>query len=203
MSTKYDTVASNEVIKTTVQALKNNGFTVEVVGDKATAKDLVLSLIPKGSEVFTNTSLTLDETSIAEELNGENYVSARNEMLALYGNPEKKKQMKQIAGTPDFALGSVHAITEDGKLMIASATGSQLPGEAYGSDKVIFVVGAQKLVKDLTDGIKRIEEHAVPLEDVRAQAAYGINTAFHKLLVINGEVPGRITVVIVKENIGF
>jgi hypothetical protein len=87
--------------------------------------------------------------------------------------------------------------------MIASASGSQFPGEAFGSDKVIFVVGAQKLVKDLAAGLKRIEEHSVPLEDERAQAAYGAGTKFAKLLVINTDAPGRITVVIIKENIGF
>jgi hypothetical protein len=124
-------------------------------------------------------------------------------MMALYGDPTKKKEMKQITAAPDFALGSVHALTQDGKLMIASMTGSQFPGEAYGSDKVIFVVGAQKIVKDLAAGITRIEEHAVSLEDERAQAAYGINTAFNKLLVINSDAPGRITVVIIKESIGF
>ena len=203
MDTEYTKIASDEQIEATVQALKANGFAVEVVVDKQAAKDLIIGMIPKGSDVFTNTSVTLDESGISEVLNGSDYVSARNNMMALYGDPSKKKEMKQIGGTPDFALGSVHALTQDGKLMIASATGSQIPGEAYGSDTVIFAVGAQKIVKDLSAGIRRIEDHVVALEDVRAQAAYGVNTAFNKLLVINSEAPGRIAVVIIKENIGY
>jgi len=203
MGTQYTKVASDEAVDTTVEALKRNGFAVEVFETKEEAKDAVLSLIPKGSEVFTNTSVTLDESGIGEVVNGADYVSARNKMMSLYGDPGKKKEMKQVAGTPDFSLGSVHALTQDGKLLIASASGSQFPGEAFGSDTVIFVVGAQKIVKDLPEGIKRIEEHAVPLENERALAAYGINTAFNKLLVINSEAPGRITVIIIKETIGF
>jgi hypothetical protein len=201
--TQYTKLASDEIINTTVEALKSNGFTVDVFATKEEAKEAVLSIIPKGSEVFTNTSVTLDESGIGEIVNGADYASARNKMLALAADPGKKKEMKQAAGTPDFALGSVHALTQDGKLLIASASGSQFPGEAFGSDKVIFVVGAQKIVKGLPEGLKRIEEHAVPLEDERALAAYGMNTAFNKLLVINSDAPGRITVIIIKENIGF
>ena len=200
---KYTTIASDELIGTTVKALKGNGFEVRVSQNTAEAKAAVLSLIPLGSEVFTNTSITLDQAGIAEDLNRPEYVSARKKMMALYGDPKNKKEMKQVAGTPEYAIGSAHAITMDGQIMVASATGSQIASEAYGADKVIFVVGAQKLVKDLAAGVKRIQEHSVPLEDERAQAAYGGHTAFNKLLVINGDMPGRITVVIVKENIGF
>jgi len=203
MADEYTKIASDEVIDATVKALKDNSFDALVVENKEAAKEAVLKLIPKGTEVFTNTSVTLDETGISEVVNGSDYISARNKMMELYADPSKKKEMKQIASAPDYALGSVHALTQDGKLMIASASGSQFPGEAFGSDKVIFVVGAQKLVKDLAAGLKRVEEHSVPLEDKRAQAAYGAGTKFAKLLVLNADAPGRITVVIVKESIGF
>ena len=204
MADQYTSIASDEVIENAVKALNDNGFNAQVVESKEAAKDLVLSLVPKGSEVFTNTSVTLDEIGISEALNGADYVSARDKMMALYAEPAKKKEMKRIASASDYVLGSVHAVTEDGKLMIASASGSQLPGEAYGADKVIFVVGAQKLVKNLATGLERIEEHVVPLEDTRAQAAYGSRTNFAKLLVLNAEVvPERTTVVVVKENVGF
>ena len=203
MSTVYDQLATEADLAATVEALAKNGFDVKVFETKEEAKEAVIAMVPKGSEVFTATSVTLDETGIAEVLNGDDYVSLRNQMTALWGQEDKKKEMKKIVAAPDYMLNSVHAITRDGKLMIASATGSQLPNDAYGADKVIFVVGAKKLVTDIADGIKRIEEHSVPLEDVRAQAAYGIHTNFRKLLVLNNEVPGRITVVIIKENLGY
>lgn len=203
MTTTYDQLASEANLTTTIEALTKNGFDAHVFDTKEEAKEAVISMVPKGSEVFTGTSVTLDDTGIAEVLNGPDYVSLRNKMNALWGQEDKKKDMKRMAAAPDVMVNSVHAITRDGKLMIASATGSQLPNDAYGADKVIFVVGAQKLVTDVADGIKRIEEHSVPLEDVRAQAAYGIHTNFRKLLIINNEVAGRISVVIIKEKLGY
>lgn len=203
MSTVYDQLADESVIATTVEALTKNGFDVHVFDTKEEAKKAVIAMVPKGSEVFTGTSVTLDETGIGEVLNGPDYVSLRNQMMALWGQEDKKKDMKRMVAAPDIMLNSVHAITRDGKLMIASATGSQLPNDAFGADRVIFVVGAQKIVKDIAGGIKRIEEYSVPLEDVRAQAAYGVHTNFRKLLILNNEVPGRISVVLIKENLGY
>jgi YkgG family uncharacterized protein len=70
-------------------------------------------------------------------------------------------------------LGSVHAITRDGALFIASASGSQLASYVWGAASVIFVVGAQKLVPDAETARRRIFEHSLKLEDARAYAAYG------------------------------
>ncbi len=205
MKSDYSTVATDEVINQTVEALEANGFKTLVVENKVDAKKCVLDLIPKGSDAFTNTSVTLDETGISEAINNSgDYISVRNKMMEMWGDPEKKKEMTKLASTPTYTLGSVHALSSDGKLMVASASGSQIPGESFGSEHVIFVVGAQKIVKDLADGISRIEKHVVPQEDKRALAAYGSNTSFSKLLVLNKEpIKDRTTVVILKESIGY
>ena len=101
-------------------------------------------------------------------------------------------------------LGSVHAVTESGALMTASMSGSQLGPYASGAGRVILVVGTQKIVSDLDEGLRRINEYSLPLEDARAQAAYGIRSAVNKVLIINREiVPERITVVLVDEVLGF
>jgi hypothetical protein len=199
----YGTVASDERIAKTLEALKANNFDATVVDDLASAKNTVLSQIEDNARVFTGTSATLQEAGLDEALNDSPYRSVRNAYMAFYGQEDKAVEMKQIGSAADVAVSSVHAITEDGKLLIASASGSQLPAEAYGATKVIFVVGAQKLVKDLADGIRRIEEYSVPREDKRALAAYGVNTSFNKLLVFNKEAPGRVSVVIVRENVGY
>ena len=102
------------------------------------------------------------------------------------------QQMKAIGGQPDYALGSVHAITRDGTLVIASASGSQLASYAWGAANVIFVVGAQKLVPTLAAAHERIYQHSLPLEDARAQAAYGQHSQVGKILEIHTELPGRI-----------
>jgi L-lactate utilization protein LutC len=176
---------------------------VEVVDDLDAAREAVLARIPEGSSVMTNTSVTLQETGIATAIDeGGRYDSARNEMLALDFETQLQ-EMKAIAGQPDYALGSVHALTRDGTLVIASASGSQLASYAWGARNVIFVVGAQKLVPDLEAARERIVEHSLKLEDARAYAAYGQNSYIGKMLEIHQEMPGRIHVVLIRQSVGY
>jgi hypothetical protein len=152
---------------------------------------------------MTNTSLTLQEAGIAAAIDeGERYESARNRMMAL-DFATQLQEMKAIAGQPDFALGSVHAVTPDGTLVIASASGSQLASYVWGARNVIFVVGAQKLVRSAEEARERIVEHSLPLEDARAYSVYGQNSRIGKILEIHEENPGRIHVVLVRQSVGF
>ena len=113
-------------------------------------------------------------------------------------------EIRRLSSAPDVMLGSVHAVTETGSLVAASMSGSQLGPYATGAGRVILVVGTQKIVPNLEEGLRRIDEYAFPLEDARAQAAYGIHSGVNKVLVINREfMPGRITVVLVDEVLGF
>jgi len=113
------------------------------------------------------------------------------------------QQMKAISGQPDFALGSVHAITRDGTLVIASASGSQFAALAWGAASVILVAGAQKLVPTLQNAHERIYQHSLILEDARAQAAYGRHSLVGKVLEIHQEMPGRIHIVLVRHPVGY
>ena len=113
------------------------------------------------------------------------------------------QEMKTIGGQPDYALGSVHAITREGTLVIASASGSQLASYAWGAANVIFVVGTQKLVATLDAARERIHQHSLILEDARAIAAYGQHSFVGKILEIHQELPGRIHVVLIRQPVGF
>lgn len=202
----YKTAANDERISKVAEALQANSFEVSVVDDAAAAKQTVLEMIESGKKVLTGTSETLVKSGLDEALNSEPYESVRNDFMQYYGQAENALKMKQIGSAAEVYVGSAHALTEDGKVLVASASGSQLPALAYGAQKVILVVGAQKLAKDLADGINRIEQHTVPLEDKRAQEAYGAGTNFAKLLVLNnsgGGAADRFHVVIVKEAIGY
>ena len=202
-SDRFSTLPDNQTIAATVVALEEHGFSVEVVDDFDAARAAVLALIPEGSSVMTNTSVTLQETGIADSIDdGGPYESARNRMLAL-DYATQLPEMKAIGGQPDYALGSVHAITEGGTLVIASASGSQLASYAWGAANVIFVVGAQKLVPDLEVARERINEYTLKLEDARAYAAYGQNSFVGKVLEIHQELPGRIHVVLIRQAVGF
>ena len=201
---RFTTLPDEHALQATVVALEEHGFSVEVVGDPGAARAAVLARIPDGSSVMTNTSVTLAETGIADAINdgGGRWESARNAMFAL-DFATQAQQMKAIGGQPDYALGSVHAITRDGTLAIASASGSQLASYAWGAANVIFVVGAHKLVPTLEAAHQRIYQHSLPLEDARAQAAYGQHSQVGKILEIHQEPPGRIHIVLVRQQVGF
>ncbi|MFJ8729022.1 LUD domain-containing protein [Streptomyces bauhiniae] len=201
---RFTTLPDEQTLAATVAALEEHGFGVEVVDDFEAARLSVLKRIPHGSHVMTNTSVTLQETGIDAAVNDPDgpYVSARNKMMTLDFQTQQQ-EMKAIAGQADYALGSVHAITADGTVVIASATGSQLAAYAWGAPNVILVAGTQKLVPSLQAAHERIVEHSLKLEDVRAQAAYGQRSYIGKLLEIRQEQPGRIHLVLIRQNVGF
>jgi acyl-CoA hydrolase len=202
-SDRFTTLPDDQTLKATVVALEEHGFSVEVVDDLDAARAAVLALIPAGAAVMTNTSVTLQETGIEDAINkGGLYDSARNKMFAL-DFATQAQEMKAIGGQPDYALGSVHAVSRDGTLVIASASGSQLASYAWGAANVIFVVGAQKLVPNLEVARERIYSHSLKLEDARAYAAYGQNSSVGKILEIHQEQPGRIHVVLIRKVVGF
>jgi len=202
-SDRFTTLPGEQELAATVLALEEHGFSTEVVDSLDAARAAVLARIPEGSSVMTNTSVTLDDTGISEAINESGrYESARKKMFAL-DFATQAQQMKAIGGQPDYALGSVHAVTRDGTLVIASASGSQLASYAWGAANVIFVVGAQKLVPTLAAAHERIYQHSLPLEDARAQAAYGQHSQVGKILEIHTELPGRIHIVLIRQQVGF
>ena len=199
----WDQLADIQTVKHYIQALKTNGIDAKLVEVKK-VKEKVLSFIPKGAEVMTNTSVTLTDLGIDVAINQSgNYNAIRDKLYAMDRKTQGQERNK-LGAAPQFSLGSVHAVTQDGKVLIASNSGSQLPQYAYGAGKVIWVVGTQKIVKDTDEGIKRIYEYCLPLESQRAQKAYGVTSGVSKLLIINKEkVPGRITLIFVNKKLGF
>jgi hypothetical protein len=202
-SNRFAVLPDDETLAETVVGLKAHGLSVEVVDDFDAARHVILARIPEGSSVMTYPSVTLEETGIAPAIDdGGPYDSARTKVAAL-DRATQLREIKAIMVLAEFALGSVHAITRDGTLVIASALGSQLASYAWGADNVIFIVGAQKLVPDLAEAHKRIYEHSFKLEDARALEAYGKNSRVGKILEIHQEDAGRIHLVLIRREIGF
>ena len=200
---RFTTLADEQTLASAATALEEHGFSAEIVDDLNAAREAVLARIPPGSSVMTNTSVTLTDTGIADAINGGGpFESARNAMFAL-DFATQAQEMKAIGGQPDYALGSVHAVTRDGTLVIASASGSQLASYAWGAANVIFVVGAQKLVPTLEAARERIYQHSLVLEDARAIAAYGQHSSVGKILEIHQDLPGRIVIVLIRQVVGF
>ncbi len=200
---KWATIPAMTTIKKTIASLKENGMEAMVVNSEEEAKQKALELIPEGSEVMTMTSKTLEAIGLVETFNDSTKYNAVRSKLMTDGNAPHEK--KRLGAAPEYTIGSVHAVTEDGHVFIASNTGSQLAAYVYGADIVVWVVGTQKIVKDDEEAKKRIYEYTLPLESKRAHEAYGIpGSAVNKFLIINKEVqPGRITLIFINENLGF
>ncbi|MFO0863031.1 MAG: LUD domain-containing protein [Candidatus Saccharibacteria bacterium] len=200
----YSKAVSKEEIKKAIKSLQSHGIGAELFETSEAATQKIVHIVPKDAEVFTMSSATLDESGLADIFNSDAYSSVRNNLMTLDREKDSKK-MRKLGTAPDYAIGSVHAITQDGKLVIVSNTGSQLPAYAYGAEKVIFVVGAQKIVKDLPEAMERIEKYTLPLESKRVQKAYGMpESAIRKWLIIDSEIdPQRIQVLIINQNIGY
>ena len=185
-------------------ALAARGFTVEILDDAAAARSRVADLLPEGASVFTAASETLRLSGIEEDINRSGRYQAVKPRVLAIDRATGADELRRLLASPDVVVGSVAALTEAGSLVVASASGSQLPSYAGGAARAIFVVGAQKVVPDLATALRRIEEHALPLESARAQVVYGQPSAVNRLLVLNAEPhPGRATVLLLREAIGY
>lgn len=201
---QYSKLAGDESIQKAIAALKANGIDAAVAATGEEARKKVFTLIPKGAEIMTMTSQTLEALGIAKELTESGNYNPVRKKFAELDKTKDGSQIQKLGAGPDYAIGSVHAVTEDGKLLIASATGSQLPAYAYGAQHVIWVVGAQKIVPDMNEAWKRLEEYTFPLENERSKKAYGQGSGINKVLIVNKEVnPNRLHLILVKENVGF
>lgn len=203
-STSFTEPASAERLERAAGALRDHGFVVEVLDDAAAARARVADLLPAGASVFTGASETLRLSGIEHDVaTSGRYDAVRARGLAL-DRVTQRGEIWRLMATPDVVLGSVHAVTETGSLVVASATGSQLVGYVGGAARAIWVVGAQKVVPDLPAALRRVEEHCLPLENDRALRAYGAPSAVNRLLVLNAEPePGRGTVLLLREAVGF
>ena len=197
--------ADDATIERTAAALEAKGYVVHVAEDAASAKDLIIGLLPEGAEVNQGASETLEELGVTDVIeNSGRFDPIRARTRAMDRNtPEGVRAMRKLGGTPDYFLVSAHALVEDGTLVLASTTGSQLGPVAFGAGEVIFAIGAQKIVPDLATAFRRIEQRSLPLEHARMQKLYGVNSSINKLLIVNKEFrPGRFTIVLIKEPIG-
>ncbi|MBD0424709.1 LUD domain-containing protein [Streptomyces sp. TRM S81-3] len=185
-------------------ALRANGFAAEILDDAAEARARIKDLIPEGAGVLTGASETLRLSGIDEDINsGGQYDAIKPRILAI-DRATGADEIRRLVAGPDYVVNSVAAVTETGSLVLASGSGSQLPANAGGAAHAVWIVGAQKVVPDLSTALRRIEEHALPLENARAQAVYGVPSAVNRLLILNAEPrPGRGTVLLLREAIGY
>lgn len=204
---EFDKLASTKTVEKTKKALKEKGYQVFVVDRGSDALEKIKSLIPSGASVMNGSSVSLETIGYQDYLkNGNGGWVDLHKKVDAESDPQKRSEVRKEATISDFYLGSVHALTTDGQMIIASNTGSQLPSIAYNSTNLIFVIGTQKIVTDLETGMKRLEEYVYPLEDKHMQSLYGIGTNLSKVLIFKKEnfiSKREINIILVKEILGF
>lgn len=200
-------LASRETLEKVVTALKANHFEAMIVPNKSAALAYITSRIPKGASVMNGSSETLREIGFIEYLKGDTHGwNNLHHAILQETDPEKQALLRRQSVVSDFYVGSVHALSETGELVIASNTGSQLPHLAFTSPNSILVVGAQKIRPTLTDALTRVEVEVVPLEDARMHSAYGFGTTYAKTLILRKENPSlgrKVEILLVEEALGF
>jgi hypothetical protein len=201
---EFAQVSSPDRIAAVAEVLEHNGIRAFVVQSGDEARQTVASLIPEGAEVFNNTSRTLESIGVADDIERSGRYQPLRVRLFQMDREMQARELRTLAASPDYVVGSVHAVTEGGSLLFASASGSQLGPIVAGAEHVIFVIGGQKIVADLDTGIRRLYEYSFPLEDRRAREAYGVPSGVNNILIINRAVAAdRITAILVHEALGF
>lgn len=197
-------LASDSTIEKTADALKKRGMDVTIANSKDDARKMVLALVPKGAEVMHVSSTTLGEIGITKDLVESGEYDELGKKIRTISDEKERNILRKRTLSPDYVVGSVQAVTEDGQVIVVSATGSQIPPYVYGASNVIWVVGTQKIVKNLDEAFKRVYEYVLPLESERIRKAYGMpGSSVNKILIYEREKPGRIKLIFVKDKLGF
>jgi acyl-CoA hydrolase len=195
--------APEATIRRVADKLRANNIEVLVVDTGDEARDAILERVPEDSEVYTGKSMTLEEIGVFAALHEPGRYDAIRPKLLAMDRATQGREMRKLGQVPDTIVGSVAALTQDGWLVAASATGNQLAGYAAGAGRVILVVGSQKIVPDLDAAMRRIHEVVFPYEDARVRSTLGVGTKLEKVLLLRGEwTEGRTTVILVREPVG-
>jgi hypothetical protein len=195
--------ASDELIERVAEALRSHRIEALVVDTAGEARAAVLERIPEGAEVHSGKSKTLEDLGLFAELMESGRYDAIRPRIFKMDRQTQGLEIRKLGTAPNFMVGSVSALTEDGALVAASGTGSQLAAYAAGAGRLILIVGSQKIVPDFDAALRRINEVAFPYEDAQVMARLGVHTILEKLLIIYGEwTAGRTTVILVREPVG-
>jgi hypothetical protein len=203
----YGELVGQDMVDKAVKALADHNFMPESVATGADAFARIKELIPAEASVMNGASKTLDEIGFTDYLKGgEHGWNNLHASVLAETDPAKQAELRKHAVVSDWYLGSAHAVTAEGEMLIASNTGSQLPHLAYTSPNIILVVSTKKIVPTLADAFDRLNTFVLPLEDARIQQVYGVHTTHAKTLILHKEgarSTRKIHILFVNEKLGF
>jgi hypothetical protein len=199
----FERPAGRARLERTAAALAGRGFTAWIADSTKEARRLVLEAIPEGAEVHSALSETLRELGLTADIDQSGRYEAIRPRLNALDRVTQARERRKLGAAPDYIIGSAHAVTDAGDIIVGSGSGSQLGAYAYAAGQVILVIGHHKLVRDLDEGLRRLRDYSLPREHMRMQSAGFPGTILAKTLIIHHERPGRITVILVPQTLGF
>jgi hypothetical protein len=205
MTSTLDAHAVPQIDEPLLDALADRGFDPLVAATPDAARELVLSLLPKGGLVSAGGSTTLDQIGLTDTLAASADVRYGNtEWLAVDDDAQRLAVRKRNSIFADVYLGSVQAVARTGHVVGSDAGGSRQGPYVWGPARVIWVAGANKIVDDLEAALRRVHEVALPREAARMRASGGSGSSVNKLVVYEREpIAGRTTLVLVDAPLGF
>ena len=204
IQTDFVAPASEQTLQRVAERIRERNIEVLIVNDGDAARQVVLERLPKGAEVHSAKSKTLKDTGILDAIHDPSHYDALRHRFFKMDRQTQAREIRKLISGPDYMLGSVNAVTEDGVLVAASASASQLGPYASTAGKVILVVDSQKFVPDLETALQRVRDYVLPWEDAQLRKVMNIGSFVGKILIVEREwVDGRITVVLVRQPIGI
>ena len=200
---EFERPADAALLRQVAQALSARGFVAEVAESGSDARDRVLADLPEGGETHAALSQTLTDLGITAEIDESGRYESVRQKLKGMDPATQGREMRKLGAAPDVIVGSAHAVTESGDVLVASGSGSQLGAYAYAGGRVILVIGHQKVVRDIEEGLRRIREYSLPREFQRMQAMGRAGTVWSETLILHHSFRQRIRVILVPETLGF
>ncbi|MEG0165794.1 lactate utilization protein [Anaerorhabdus sp.] len=191
--------------------LELHQFKVSVVENKEECIELLKECISPAETVAVGGSMTLFEAGIIDYLEHKTDIH----YLDRY-HTEDAVEIYHQSLLSDVYITSSNAVTLDGKLYNVDGTGNRVAALTYGPDRVLVVVGWNKLVKDIDSAIERVEQIAAPTNAVRLNRGTPCTTLGYcvhcesekricstQVITTRSHIKERIHVIIVKENLGY
>ena len=202
---RWNRMPDDATIKKTVAAIEARGIRVILAETAGEALRDVMDLIPEGAEVMNGSSTTLTEIGFDRVLR-ENPKKWGDYHAVITAESDEKRRhaLRRKSVAADYFLSGVQAIAESGEVVGCDKTGSRMGAWPHAAAHLILVSGVNKIVPTLDDALRRCREYALPLEDQRARRVYGTPSAIGKYVILAEEViEGRITLVLVREQLGY
>jgi hypothetical protein len=188
-------------IEHTALRLERNNIRAFIAPNIATAKKQLIAITPSQSEIFP---LALNSMGVIQEFSVSEHSPLSDAETTTFAPNHHKGNPLQNNETSGYMIGGVHAVTENEGLLIFSITGAQLVRYVSGEVHAIWIVGAQKIVSTMEEGLTRVAKYTLPPKGAPAFLNDRRSPGAHKPLIVYKEfVPGRSTVILVKEQTGF